>query len=103
VFAVLDTGQAICWKSDTGEEVWREKVDRDFFASPVMMDDRIYATNVRGVTSVFTATPQKFELLAQNQIGDEALASPTICGNRIYLRHAVKGENRDEFLWCIGQ
>lgn len=103
VYAVLDGGKAVCWKADTGDELWREKVDRDFFASPVMAGNRIYATSVAGVTSVFEATPQKFTLLAQNTLGDEAYASPAITGHRIYLRHAKKGEPRQEYLWCIGQ
>jgi outer membrane protein assembly factor BamB len=103
VFAVLDSGQAVCWKSDTGDELWREKVDKDFYASPVMLGDRIYATSLRGVTSVFEATPKQFRMLAQNQLGDEAFASPAICGNRIYLRSAKKGDVRQEFLWCIGE
>jgi outer membrane protein assembly factor BamB len=103
VYAVLDAGHAVCWKSDTGEELWREKVDRDFYASPVMVGSRIYATSLRGVTSVFEATPKKFELLAQNPLGDEALATPAIAGGRLYLRAAKKGEPRQEFLWCIGE
>lgn len=103
LFAVLDAGQAVCWKADTGAEVWRQKVDRDFYASPVMVGDRIYITSLRGVTSVFEATPKHFKMLAQNPLGDEAVASPTICGNRIYLRHAKKGEPRQEFLWCVGE
>ena len=100
---VLDSGAAVCWKSDTGEERWREKVDKDFYASPVMVGNRIYVTNLRGVTSVFEATPAHFKLLAQNQLGQEALASPAICSDRIYLRHATTGESRQEYLWCIGQ
>ncbi len=103
VFAVLDAGHAVCWKSDTGEELWREKVDRDFYGSPVMLGARIYATSQRGMTSVFEATPQKFTLLAQNQLGDESFASPAIAGGRIYLRSAKKGEPRQEHLWCIGE
>lgn len=106
LYAMLDNGVAVCWKSDTGEEVWREKVDRDFYASPVMLGSRIYATSLRGVTSVFEVAPQAggFKLLAQNALGDEALASPSIAGGRIYLRHAKKvGEKREEFLWCVGQ
>ncbi|MDO8543027.1 MAG: PQQ-binding-like beta-propeller repeat protein [Opitutaceae bacterium] len=103
IFAVLDAGQAVCWKADTGEERWREKVDRDFYASPIMVGTRVYATSQRGVTSVFEATPSQFKLLAQNQLGDEAMATPAICGNRIYLRHAKKGSPREEFLWCIGE
>lgn len=106
LYAILDNGVAVCWKSDTGEEVWREKVDRDFYASPVMLGSRIYATSLRGVTSVLEVAPQAggFKLLAQNALGDEALASPSIAGGRIYLRHAKKvGEKREEFLWCVGQ
>lgn len=103
VFGVLDAGQAICWKSDTGQEVWREKVDRDFYASPVMLGDVVYITSLRGVTSVFEATPARFRLLAQNKLGDEALATPAICGNRIYLRSAKTGEARQDYLWCVGE
>jgi len=103
VFGVLDAGHAVCWKSDTGEEVWRQKVDRDFYASPVMVGSRVFVTSLRGLTSVFDATPAKFTLVAQNQLGDEAYASPSICGNRIYLRAAKKTEPRQEFLWCIGR
>ncbi len=103
LFGVLDAGAAFCWRADTGEEVWREKVDKDFYASPVMAGDRIYATSLRGATSVFEATPKHFKLLAQNQLGDEAIASPAICGGCVYLRHAKKGEPRQEFLWCIGE
>jgi outer membrane protein assembly factor BamB len=55
------------------------------------------------VTSVFEATPKRFKLMAQNQLGDETFASPAICGSRIYLRSAKKAEGRQEYLWCIGE
>lgn len=103
VYALLDTGRAVCWRADTGDERWREKVDREVFSSPVVAGDRIYVSSLAGVTSVFAADPAKFTLLGQNTLGDEAYASPAIAGNRIYLRHAKKGEPRQEYLWCIGQ
>ncbi len=102
LYAVLDAGVAVCWKSDTGEELWKERLGGDFFASPVMVGDRIYASNVRGTTFVFEATPKTFKLLAQNQLGDEAYASPAICGGRIYLRVAKRGDSRQEHLYCVG-
>ena len=102
LYAVTDAGMAVCWKSDTGEELWKERLGGDFFASPVMVGDRIYASNVGGKTFVFEATPKNFKLVAQNQLADEAYASPAICGSRIYLRVARKGESRQEFLYCIG-
>jgi outer membrane protein assembly factor BamB len=102
LYAVIDAGMAICWKSDTGEELWKERLGGDFFASPVMVNNRIYASNVGGKTFVFEATPKSFKLLAQNQLGDETYASPVVCGSRVYLRVAKKGESRQEFLYCIG-
>lgn len=104
VFGMLDAGHAVCWDAATGEERWREKVDKDFYSSPVMVGNLIYATSLRGVTSVIEVTPQRFgRLVAQNQLGDEAFATPSICGGRIYLRSAKKGEPRQEYLWCIGE
>jgi len=103
VFAVGDAGRAVCWNSATGEERWSEKVDREFYGSPVMADSRIYVTSKGGVTSVFEATPEKFTLLGQNPLGDESFSSPTICDDRIYLRSAKTSATRQEFLWCVGE
>lgn len=103
LYAVLDAGIATCWKSDTGEELWKERLGGDFYASPVMVGNRIYASNVAGKTYVYEATPKSFKLLAQNQLGDQAYASPVICGNRLYLRVATKGEPRQEYLYCLGE
>jgi outer membrane protein assembly factor BamB len=103
VYGVLDSGIAVCWRSDTGEERWREKIDKDFFTSPVMLGGRVYATSLAGVTSVFEVSPEKCTLIAQNKLGDEAFASPAICGGRVYLRHAKKAGGRQEYLWCVGE
>jgi hypothetical protein len=102
LYAVMDAGLAVCWAADTGMEMWKERLGGDFFASPVMVGNRIYATNVRAKTYVFEATPKHFEMIAQNQLGDEAYASPVICGSRVYLRVATKGDKRQEYLYCIG-
>ena len=103
VYGVGDTGRAVCWQADTGEERWSEKVDREFYGSPVMVGSRIYVTSKGGVTSVFEATPEKFTLLGQNALGDECFSSPAICGNRLYLRGAQTSPTRQEYLWCVGE
>jgi outer membrane protein assembly factor BamB len=103
LYAVLDAGQIVCWRADTGAELWREKVDRDFYGSPVMLGDRVYVTNLRGVTFVVEVSPAGAKVLAQNKVGDEALASPAIAGGRVYLRAAKMTPERQDYLWCIGQ
>jgi outer membrane protein assembly factor BamB len=102
LYAVMDAGVAVCWRSDTGEERWKERLGGDFYSSPVRVGTRMYAINVAGVTSVFEATPERFQLLAQNQLGTEAFASPAICGDRIYLRVAQTGDSRQEYLYSVG-
>ena len=104
LFGVLDAGVAACWKSDTGDERWKKRLGGEFSASPVLVGDTIYATNENGETFVYRADPEKFEQIAVNKLGDEALASPTICGSRIYLRvvEQVDGK-RQEVLYCLAR
>jgi outer membrane protein assembly factor BamB len=102
LYAVMDAGIAICWKSGTGEEVWKGRLGGTFSSSPVMVDDLIYATNEEGQTFIFRASTEKLELLQTNQLGNSVFATPAICGSRIYNRVAfdVDGK-RQEFLVCI--
>jgi outer membrane protein assembly factor BamB len=103
LYAVTDDGSAVCWKADTGAEVWKEPLGGAFTASPVPVGDRVYATNEAGKTCIFKATPAEFELLGTNKLGDEVLATPTICGGRIYMRVAFKkAGKREEVLYCLG-
>ncbi len=104
LYAVTDDGFAVCWKSETGEELWKEPLGGGFTASPVPVGDLVFATNEAGKTFVFRATPKEFEILAENKLGDETLATATICGGRIYMRVAVKKNGkREELLYCLGR
>ncbi len=103
LYAVMDEGNAVCWKSDTGAEVWKARLGGAFSASPVMVGDHILATNEAGKTFVFKLNPKEFELVGENQLGHEVFATPTVCGGRIYLRAAVKANGgRQEKLFCVG-
>ena len=104
LFGVLDAGIAVCWKSDTGSEVWKARLGGTFSASPVLVGDKIYATNEAGDTYIYRADPTKFEQLGKNHLGDEILSTPVICDSKIYYRvaHLIDGK-RQEFLYCLGE
>jgi len=102
LYAAMDAGFAACWDSATGRELWKERLGGAFFASPVLVGERIYATNLAGKTFVYSTNPKEFKLLATNQLGSEVYASPIVSGNRLYLRVAFKGAKRQEYLYCIG-
>ena len=105
VYAVDDRSVAHCWDIQTGEEKWSETLGRrsPVSSSPTLANGHIYAANEKGTTYVFKASPDKFELVATNQLGDESFATPTIVGGRIYTRVALGGgSGRVEYLYCIG-
>lgn len=103
LYAVADAGFAVCWKADTGEERWKGRLGGTFSSSPVLVGDRIYATNESGESYVFRASPDEFQLLAENRIDAECFATPAICGGRIYMRLAQNTDGvRREFLYCLG-
>jgi outer membrane protein assembly factor BamB len=103
LFAVQDGGVAICWKCETGEERWKERVGGTFTASLVLAGDNLFATNEAGQTFIFKADPAKFQLVAENRLGDEAYATPAICGSRIYTRVVDRSSGqRQEMLYCLG-
>ena len=104
LYAVTDDGVAMCWRAATGEELWKGRLGGTFSSSPVLVGTHIYATNEAGRTFIFKATPERFERVAENQLGDDVFATPAICGGRIYLRVAEReGERRQEYLYCIGE
>lgn len=104
LYAMTDTGIAHCWDAANGDLMWRQKVGGEFSASLSLMNGKLYVSSEEGKTVVFKADPKAFELLAENQLGDETWSSPVIADNRIYLRVAHHGENeqRNETLYCIG-
>lgn len=104
LYAVLDAGVATCWKVDTGKELWKKRLGGAFTSSPVLVGENIFVTSEDGKTHIFKASPDGFESVGENKLGDEVFATPVICGNRIYTRIALMdGDNRQEMLYCLGK
>jgi len=104
LYGVTDAGFATCWACATGKEVWKERLAGTFSASPILVGDVLYATSEAGKTFLFKATPDGFTSLGENALGDETMASPAICGSRIYMRVATKKDGRrQEFLYSLGK
>lgn len=95
LYVVADGGLTTCFEAATGKEVWQGRLTGNFSSSPVLVGNLLYASNEAGKTFVFKTGP-KFELVATNELDGGILATPTICGGRIYLR-------TDKELYCIGQ
>jgi outer membrane protein assembly factor BamB len=95
VYLVSDNGVATCLDAKTGEVHWTKRLGGGFSASPVFAEGRIYFTNEDGATYVIKAG-KEYELLATNDLGERALASPAVDDGTLYLRTA-------SHLWRIGE
>ena len=91
---VQDIGLVTCLSTETGKELWKERLGGNISASPVLAGDLVYLPNEEGTVFVFKAGKQ-FESVAENHLGDGGFATPVICGGRIYLR-------TEHHLYCIG-
>ncbi len=103
VYAVSDRGVAYCWRATDGKEQWRERLGGRYSSSPLLVGDTIYATSEGGETFVFKASPERFELVAKNQLGDDCFPTTTPSDGKLYHRYGQgDGAERQEFLVAIG-
>ena len=104
LYGVLDVGIAVCWSTETGKELWKTRLGGTFSSSPVLVGDKIYATNESGDTFIYKADPKEYKEIGKNHLGDQVLSTMVICDSRIYYRAAtLSGDDRQEFLYCMSE
>ncbi|MBI3866617.1 MAG: PQQ-binding-like beta-propeller repeat protein [Planctomycetia bacterium] len=78
---------AQCFDVQTGKELWQTRMPEGaLWASLVRVGDRLYVTNQKGTTIVFRPNPDKFELLAENALGEQTNSTLAISDGEIFLR-----------------
>lgn len=104
LYGIADSGVAYCWRCADGNEMWKSRLAGPFSASPLLVGDRIYASNERGATFVFRASPNGYQPISQNVLGDSSFASPIYADGKLILRHASSQDGpRQEFLAAIAR
>jgi outer membrane protein assembly factor BamB len=102
LYGMMDAGVFVCWKSDTGDRLWRERIGEPFTASPVPVGDLVYAASEMGGFYVVKASPAGAEVIAKNQLGDQIYATPVIVDGQIFARVAHdENDRRVEKLYCL--
>jgi outer membrane protein assembly factor BamB len=98
LFAARDNGIVSCMDGRTGKVVWQQRAGKNFSASPVLAEGRIYLTGDSGETAVIEAAGE-FREVARNRLADgegPVQASMAVSGGRLFFRTASA-------LWCIGK
>jgi outer membrane protein assembly factor BamB len=96
VYLLRHKGEIVCLDPATGKTVWTAQLPEHrtpFYASPMIANGILYAAREDGV--IFTGrVGEKFELLSENSIGEQVIATPTPAENRIFIRG-------DKHLFCV--
>ena len=95
MFMVTEGGVVSCLEAQSGNEVWKGRLDGDYWASPLYADGKIYFFSREGNVSVISAG-REFEILAENEFDQGFIASPAIAGNTIIVRSMTH-------LYCFAQ
>lgn len=97
VILVRDRGEVASIDPATGKTVWEgafPKHRSNYYASPLVAGDKLYAPREDGVVYVASIANDKFEVLSENDMAESVIGSPVPAGNRILIR----GEKH---LFCI--
>ena len=91
---VADNGVASCFVAKTGERLWMERLKGGHSASLLTANGLVYFLSDGGIMTVVKPGP-KFEILAENKVGENTYASPIVSKGNLFIR----GEKN---LFCIG-
>jgi outer membrane protein assembly factor BamB len=88
VYLLRDRGELECLDPATGRTLWKDafpKSSHNYYASPLVTGDKLYAAREDGVVFVARAK-EKFELLAENKLSEPIIASPIAVADRLLIR-----------------
>ena len=103
LYGIDEKGIAYCWNAKNGQEAWQSRIGNRQFktsASPVLANGNLYFPGENGKVVVIKANPEKFELVATNELGRSVFSSFAVCDNQIFARYRA---DREGFLACIGE
>jgi outer membrane protein assembly factor BamB len=88
MFMVNERGTVQCFEVVSGDMLWEDRLPTKsrLWASLVAADGRLYVTTQAGETIVFTADPEKFDLLAVNELGEKSNSTIAVSNEQIFLR-----------------
>lgn len=97
VILVRDRGEVACLNPATGKTIWEgtfPKHRMNYYASPLVAGDKLYAPREDGTVIVASIANDTFEVLSENDMAESIIGSPVPLENGILIR----GE---QHLFCL--
>jgi outer membrane protein assembly factor BamB len=70
----------------TGKDLWDDRLAGKHVPAPLVLGDKMLFCNDRGECFLVRASPEKFEILGQSQLGEQITASPAEADGALYIR-----------------
>lgn len=87
LFMVTDKGGiARCLNAKTGDENWKFRLGGNHWASPVLIDGKLYFSSKEGQVILLPASKEQPEVAARNSLNGSFIASPAIVADSLILR-----------------
>ena len=89
VILVRDRGEVACIDPATGKTIWEGEFPKNranFYASPLVAGDKLYAPREDGIVFVASIADDKLVLLSENDMGEPVIGSPVPASNCILIR-----------------
>jgi len=85
IFLWSDQGIVTCLDAVTGKRLWQQRVEGNYYGSPIRIRDRLYAISREGQVVVIAAK-DKYQLLGQTKLGEPSQSTPAVSGGVLFLR-----------------
>jgi outer membrane protein assembly factor BamB len=85
LYLVSDRGVATCVDAVSGKEHWRQRLDGNYSASPILAGGHLYFFSEQG-QCVVIKPGTTYEEVARSQLDEATLASPAVHGNSLLVR-----------------
>ncbi len=85
VYMVTSGGTLTCMRAATGDVIWEQELEAEYYSSPTLVGDVIHLTDMDGVTTIIE-NGDAFKIIGKNVLGEGVFASPAFAHGRMYLR-----------------
>jgi outer membrane protein assembly factor BamB len=70
----------------SGKDLWDDRLAGKHVPAPLVLGDKLLFANDRGECFLVRASPEKFEIVGQNQLGEQITASPAVADGALFIR-----------------